>query len=390
MTRTSLTFLAEGNPETPDSWSGISVRVVQELRALGHRVNSADCDLNGVGKVVAAATSWSPDRARWWVRYHLGHTAFRFRSARADSAIASYPSDVVVQVGATFLPRLRPAQRLVVLTDGNIVLSEAAAGSAAADAAFLSASERLAVRAREARVYARADLVVTLSRRIAESAVQDFGVPVDRTVTMFAGPNLELDRIHAVAGVPAGVPPTILFVGKQFARKGGDLLLRAFARVREMVPEARLQIIGPPAPAQVPRGVEFLGTIDKSQPEGWARICRAYAEATVFCLPSRYEGFAISVLEAMLFARPTVTLRLPWMRSEMVEDGVTGYAVEGEDEEALVARLVELLRSPEKVLTMGAAARQRVLEHYTWPLAVGRLSTAIEELAASTRQERPA
>ena len=40
-------------------------------------------------------------------------------------------------------------------------------------------------------------------------------------------------------------PPTVLFVGRQFARKGGDVLLSAFREARREVPEARLGVVGP-------------------------------------------------------------------------------------------------------------------------------------------------
>jgi glycosyltransferase involved in cell wall biosynthesis len=294
--------------------------------------------------------------------------------------VVRHPEAVVVQVGATFLPSLRPGTPFVVLTDGNIELARQAADVAASDARHLTAADIAAVRAREARVYARADFVLTLSDRVAESVVSDFGVPAERVAPMYAGPNLPLDSVPDVGAVPSEVAPTILFVGRQFERKGGDLLLAAFALVREAMPQARLVLIGPRTLPTVPPGVEFLGLIDKQTPEGWAAIVRAYTEASVFCLPSRYEGFPISVLEAMLFARPCVVLRFPWMRAEMVEDGTTGYAIEGEDVGVLAERLLRLLGDASLASHMGAAGRRRVLERFTWPHTVRRIADALTRL----------
>jgi glycosyltransferase involved in cell wall biosynthesis len=384
-TAMKLLLLAEGDPETGDSWSGTSRRIVQGLRAVGHEIITADCDLTGARRFAAAAMSWHPTRERWWVRYHLGASGFALRSERAQAAVDANPDvGTVVQVGATFLPKLRPDQQLVVLTDGNIVLSEAAPAVAATDAAFLSRAGRARVRAREQRVYDRADLVVSLSDRVARSCVEDFAVPADRVRAMYAGPNIDEQAVGAPTPIPRDIPPTVLFVGRQWARKGGDLLLRVFPRVRAAVPDARLVIIGPRDLEVGGPGVEFVGLVDKSTPAGWARLKRAYVEASVFCLPSRFEGFSIAVLEAMLFARPCVTLRFPWMESEMVDDGVTGYAIEGEDEDALVRRLVELLRDQDAAERMGRTAAVRVRERYTWPTAVGRLADALTTLSERT------
>jgi len=296
----------------------------------------------------------------------------------AQRAVDTLPeADFIVLVGATFLPKVRTSQRLVVMTDGNIVLSAAAPTIAATDAAYTSEPARAAIFGREQQVYDRADTVVTLSARVAQSCVEDYGVPTDRARTIYAGPNLDMRTLPIDAPIPRDVPPTILFVGRQWQRKGGDLLMRAFVRVRREVPMARLVIIGPRTLETTSEGVEFIGLVDKSTPSGWARLSRAYVEASVFCLPSRFEGFSIAVLEAMAFARPCVTLRFPWMGSEMVEDGVTGFAIEGEDEDALVSRLVALLEDPARSEAMGRAAARKVQTSFTWPIALDRFETAL-------------
>lgn len=379
--RFRILLMAEGDPETNDSWSGTSRRIVGGLRLAGHVVKTADCELKGLRRLSALALTWHPSRPRWWVRYHLGSVGFRERSALAQAAVDAHPDiDLIIQVGATFLPRLAVHQRLVVLTDGNIVLSAAAAEVAATDAAFLSARARARVRVREQRVYDGADLVVSLSDRVARSCVEDFGVPAERVRAMYAGPNIDAREIGDTLPIPRDVPPTILFVGRQWERKGGDLLLRVFPRVRARVPEARLVIIGPRSVGQPPSGVEFLGLVDKSSPSGWERLRRAYIEASVFCLPSRFEGFAIAVLEAMMFGRPCVTLRFPWMESEMVEDSVTGYVIEGEDELQLEHRLVTLLTDPKLAESMGQVAAVRVRDRFNWPASIGRLESALSDL----------
>src|SRR5690606_12176833 len=121
-------------------------------------------------------------------------------------------------------------------------------------------------------------------------------------------------------------PPTVLFIGRQFERKGGDLLLRAFARVRRALPEAELLIIGP---AEIPgdhAGVTSLGFVSKDRPGGWEAIAEAYRRADVFCLPTRFEPFGIVFVEAMHFGVPCVGPDA-WAVPEIIDDGRTGLTV---------------------------------------------------------------
>ena len=69
----------------------------------------------------------------------------------------------------------------------------------------------------------------------------------DRVTAIYTGPNMDLCAIDAAARTrPENAPPTVLFVGRQFHRKGGDLLVESFRRVRGCLPGARLVIAGQP------------------------------------------------------------------------------------------------------------------------------------------------
>ena len=371
---------AEGNAETRDSWSGISLSVLQHLRRKGHEVRTADVDLRGGRRISAIAGEFSHNRKRWWVKYHLGSRPFRLRAARAAQAIHRNAGvDVIFQFGATFAPVGAGGTPVVLYCDGNIELSWQGRHVAPNDASVLSRAEADEVAARERKVYESATMILTISDRLRRSFVEDFGIPPDRVRTVFAGPNFDLDRIPVVNRPRDQGPPTILFVGRQFHRKGGDLLLRAFKRVRATVPDARLVVIGPDG-LDYPHGdgVDFRGFLNKDTPEGEEALLRAYMETDVFCMPSRFEGFAISFLEAMSFGLPCVSTRPPWAPPEMILDGKTGFLVEPEDEAALADRLVAILLDPLLGATMGRAGRERLHAHFTWPSAVDRMESALE------------
>jgi glycosyltransferase involved in cell wall biosynthesis len=80
----------------------------------------------------------------------------------------------------------------------------------------------------------------------------------------------------------------------------------------------------------------------------------------VSVLSTRSEGMPNAVLEAMLAARPVVATNVAGV-AEVLEHGVTGYLVPPRDASALAAPITELLKDPERAVSMGAAARRHVL-----------------------------
>jgi len=335
----NLLFLAEGEPDDPSaSGSGIPASIAAHLRAEGFAVSSADVDLHGLAKGAAAVATFSPRRRRWAVKYHLGGMPFALRSRNASRQVqARTGTDAVVQYGATFHPRTN-GRPLFLYCDSNVPMSRA---DPFAWAASLRRAELEAAIERERRVCDAAAAIFTSSEIARGAFIEHFRLSPEKVVTVGAGPNFDVAQIHPRAEERrAGSPPTVLFVGREFARKGGDVLLLAFRLVRAQLPEARLVVAGPERLATAEPGVVFLGHLQKHDPEGRRRLQQAYVEADVFCLPTRYEPFGIVLLEAMYHGLPVVATRV-WAVPEIVDDGMTGFTVPRDDEGAVVIRLLE-------------------------------------------------
>jgi glycosyltransferase involved in cell wall biosynthesis len=329
--------------------------------------------------MLGAALTFSLNRRRWGTRFHLGAPSFRLRSRNAARHIAAQRGavDVILQIGATFEPERRGALPYFLYCDSNIRMAEHGAKSGYSDAVSLSPRELERVARRELTVYERAAGIFTLSERLRRSFVEDFGLPADRVHAVHAGPNFDVTRIVSDGrGDASAHAPTILFVGRQFHRKGGDLLIEAFRRVRERLPQAQLLIAGPPTPPAQGPGIHFLGDLNKNDPAGWAALQEAYRSADVFCLPTRFEPFGIAFIEAMCFGLPCVGTAA-WAVPEMVVDGETGYTIPVDDVEALTDRLLQLLGDPALARAMGRAGRRRVEQQFTWQRVVERMTQAM-------------
>jgi glycosyltransferase involved in cell wall biosynthesis len=217
--------------------------------------------------------------------------------------------------------------------------------------------------------YRACDRVIAVSRKIAE-VLGRHGVPPERIRVVYEGVP---DRPAAPGGREAlaelGVPPGCPVVGNVAAltdHKDHATLVEAAARVRPRVPEARFVIVGDgPLREPLEELCRARGLGDRWIFAGFRHdLDRLFPAFTVFCLSSHMEGLGTSLLDAMAFSRPVVATAAGGI-PEAVEDGVTGRVVPVRDHAALADALVDLIESPERARSMGAAGRRRFEERFT-------------------------
>jgi glycosyltransferase involved in cell wall biosynthesis len=161
----------------------------------------------------------------------------------------------------------------------------------------------------------RADVIITVSRASRADVIRHLGLPSERhgrvaVVTEGVSPRFQPPPERPAP--PRDAPRTILWVGRADPYKNLAVLIEAFARLRGQVRlDVRLKLVGPPD-ARYPeadRLARQLGVAPHIERAGYLAddaLVRAYQEADVFALPSRYEGFGLTVLEAMACGVPVV------------------------------------------------------------------------------------
>jgi len=180
-------------------------------------------------------------------------------------------------------------------------------------------------------------------------------------------------------------PLTLLFVGRMRHYKGVDDLLRALPRVPD---SARLILAGDgPKRAEwealsrqlkLGERATFLGDVpDEALPA-------LYQSADSLVLPAntRAEAFGTTLLEAMASGLPCVTTEVGSGTSYVVEDEVTGLVKPPRSPEALAQALTRLVTDPTLRARMGAAGRERVLQHFTVEKMIERVEDAYQRMKA--------
>jgi starch synthase len=373
-----VAFVAEGDANTADCWSGSGQSFVRALREAGLHVDVFNAELGAWPRAITAGITYHPRRDRWRQRYLLGSVPFFVRSARVSRTIfeAARDYDAIIQVGATFAVRkeARGGARYVLYCDSNLAYAQRGAP--------FSAASRLAPREvngalrRERVIYDSADRIWTMSDALSVSFESDFAQPRDKMVTIYAGAN----NPPAPTAKRRDDTPRILFVGRDHHRKGSALLLQAFRQVRQAIPHAELHMVGgAPAEGNQP-GVVAHGVISRATASGARKLDELFAGATLFCMPSRYEPFGIAFVEAMMAGLPCVGTER-WAMPEIIEDGRTGWLVPDGSVDELARVLLEALRDPRECARRGALGRERSLSRFTWERAASRAIRDLESLA---------
>ncbi|MGW0500444.1 DUF3492 domain-containing protein [Streptomyces sp. NPDC003007] len=233
-----------------------------------------------------------------------------------------------------------------------------------------------------AEAYGKAE-VVTAGNTHARRWQERCGADREKLRTVY--PGMDARPFTEVGESPDGADPgTVVWVGRVEPARDLVSLLHALAEIRKQEPRTRLRIVGAPAG---PEGAAYLGhcrtlaaQLFPDEAEGPHAVgdnpvsfeevggpdlptaADAYASGAVTVLSSVVEGFPLSLVEAMLSGRATVSTDV----GAVVEViGGTGLVVPPRNPRALADACVALLRDPERRARLGAAARARALELFT-------------------------
>ena len=211
--------------------------------------------------------------------------------------------------------------------------------------------------------------------------------------------------------VPLGVEPDVFFPDPAAAvpgrivvvtsadvpLKGLLVLLDALAKLRIEHDNAHLVCVGRATPGgPTDRRIDELGfrdavTFRHGLPQG--ELVQLLQSAQVAVVPSIYEGFSLPAIEELACGLPLVATEVGALPELVGPDGESGLLVPPGDAEALAGALSTLFDDPDLRARMGAAARRRVCERFTWRATAAataewyaeRIERANSEQAASAR-----
>jgi hypothetical protein len=155
---------------------------------------------------------------------------------------------------------------------------------------------------------------------------------------------------------------TFFFCGQMIERKAVDILLLAFDRLIASGVEARLLLVG--REAELPEFMKLVGSETKAkiQYEGFQapeNLPAYFAQADVFVLPSRHDGWGVVVNQALAAGLPIITSEAVGAGLDYVENGTNGMRVAAGNVNDLYEAMRSLAINPENRRSLGIRSRER-------------------------------
>jgi glycosyltransferase involved in cell wall biosynthesis len=204
-----------------------------------------------------------------------------------------------------------------------------------------------------------------------------------------------------VVQIPNAVPPLddeppsalehelVVAAGRLTPQKGFDLLIRAWQPLAERHPEWRLRIHGSGKDRTALQAqIDAAGLGEAVELAGATKqLGAAFAQASLFVLSSRFEGFGMVLVEAMGKGLPVVAFDCPRGPADIVTPGHDGLLVPAQDVEGLTAALERLMTDPARRRAYGEAALGTAQAYL--PAEIGaRWEALLEEVAVSPASGR--
>jgi glycosyltransferase involved in cell wall biosynthesis len=216
------------------------------------------------------------------------------------------------------------------------------------------------------RRYERAKACTFMSHWAARSAIEDYGVDAKKVHVVGVGRNHEPPCPNRDWSVPRA-----LFVGFDWERKNGAAVLRAFSRMRERWPNARLDVVGA-HPALEIDGVHGYGPLSLAGARDRAQVEKLFAAATFFVMPSLHEPAGIVYAEAQAAGLASIATTSGGAQTIV---GDAGILVDPLDDDAIAGAMLQLA-DPATAARLGAHALARS-PLFTWRAVAERLLRAL-------------
>lgn len=183
-----------------------------------------------------------------------------------------------------------------------------------------------------------------------------------------AGINLDYRKIKPIAEKKNN---KILFVGRDFTRKGGHKVIEAFKLLKKNISDLELHIAGPSIdPLNEPiNGYYFYGDISYDNVQDLMNKC------DIFCMPSYFEAYGLVFIEALAFGLPCIG-RNCYEMPYLIEEGITGELVHTDETFELSEKILKILLNKEYRRNV-YHRREYYLKEYSWDTVASRMACII-------------
>lgn len=211
--------------------------------------------------------------------------------------------------------------------------------------------------------------IFTMSQWLADDLVQNTGIDENKVHCVGGGCNIDYTKIDA----SKKTGNKFLFVGKDFERKNGPLVVEAFKKIYAENNWLELYIVGPlekPAGVDLP-GIKFIGRL------GYDDLVSYYNLCDYFVMPSLFEAYGIVFAEALIFGLPCIG-RNAYAMPEFIENGSNGLLVEGYDADELACAMSKMYLQRNRYANNVSTLHEYYINRYSWNSVAERIVSVMK------------
>lgn len=208
----------------------------------------------------------------------------------------------------------------------------------------------------------------TMGEWLAKDLVERCGLPKEKVHHVGGGINLDKTLID----YSKKQGNKFLFVGRDFVRKGGPLVYKAYKLLQKKHPNFELHVAGPmenPYPNDTDPNYHFYGDCP------YKKTAELFNLADVFVMPSKFEAYGLVFVEALTFGLPCIG-RNAYEMPYLINEGETGYLLKEETPEQLADLMESAITKPELTKNVRARKEEYIVE-YSWDKVAERIEQAM-------------
>jgi glycosyltransferase involved in cell wall biosynthesis len=232
----------------------------------------------------------------------------------------------------------------------------------------------------------RTKLAIFSSDWAARSAIELYGADKEKVKVVPYGANIEchhsIEDIRDILKKRSRDKVKLLFVGKQWGRKGGDIVFKITKALHAAGLPVELHFVGcqPPQHEKIPAYIHCHGFISKRSPDGLAKITRLLHESHFLFLPSRAEAYGIAFCEASAFGLPVLTSYVGGITT-VVKNNINGmtFALDAPAENYL-RYISDLMQNYSRYEELALSSFNEYQTRLNWRVATQTVKKLIQEV----------
>ena len=234
-------------------------------------------------------------------------------------------------------------------------------------APFVREDDFLAWKECESIAYKQAASIFTFSHLVKQSLVEDYGIEPHKVFVVGASGQF----LSPYEGIKRFGSHRILFNASNFERKGGDLVLSAFQKIKAAISTAELVIIGEELALGKQPGVNNLGIVS-----GPGAMQQLFLDCDILLAPALCEPYGQLLVESINYGLPCVVSNIGGM-PEIIDHDVNGLVLSELTPDCLADAVIGLLQDTPRLERYAKAGRQKVKEQLNWGVIAAKIQTQI-------------